>query len=267
MSELQVFNNAEFGSVRSLTVNGEPYFVGKDVAEALGYSDLNKAIAMHVDEEDKLNDKTSSSLGQRGGWLINESGLYSLILSSKLPSAKRFKRWVTSEVLPAIRKHGVFAMDDIVNNTDALIEALQAFKAERLARIEAEAQSAVKSQQIAEMQPKVSYYNIVLQTPDVVPITVIAKDYGWSGKRMNKYLHEEGIQFREPNGIWLLYQKYADKGYTKTKTSTYEDSVGIEHSAVHTYWTQEGRLFIYDLLKSRGILPLIEMEGEGDDGQ
>ena len=267
MSELQVFNNAEFGSVRSLTVNGEPYFVGKDVAEALGYSDLNKAIAMHVDEEDKLNDKTSSSLGQRGGWLINESGLYSLILSSKLPSARRFKRWVTSEVLPAIRKHGVFAMDDIVNNTDALIEALQAFKAERLARIEAEAQSAVKSQQIAEMQPKVSYYNIVLQTPDVVPITVIAKDYGWSGKRMNKYLHEEGIQFREPNGIWLLYQKYADKGYTKTKTSTYEDSVGIEHSAVHTYWTQEGRLFIYDLLKSRGILPLIEMEGEGDDGQ
>ena len=267
MSELQVFNNVEFGSVRSLTVNGEPYFVGKDVAEALGYSDLNKAIAMHVDEEDKLNDKTSSSLGQRGGWLINESGLYSLILSSKLPSARRFKRWVTSEVLPAIRKHGVFAMDDIVNNTDALIEALQAFKAERLARIEAEAQSAVKSQQIAEMQPKVSYYNIVLQTPDVVPITVIAKDYGWSGKRMNKYLHEEGIQFREPNGIWLLYQKYADKGYTKTKTSTYEDSVGIEHSAVHTYWTQEGRLFIYDLLKSRGILPLIEMEGEGDDGQ
>ena len=117
------------------------------------------------------------------------------------------------------------------------------------------------------MQPKVSYYNIVLQTPDVVPITVIAKDYGWSGKRMNKYLHEEGIQFREPNGIWLLYQKYADKGYTKTKTSTYEDSVGIEHSAVHTYWTQEGRLFIYDLLKSRGILPLIEMEGENNDGQ
>ena len=146
MSELQVFNNAEFGSVRSLTVNGEPYFVGKDVAEALGYSDLNKAIAMHVDEEDKLNDKTSSSLGQRGGWLINESGLYSLILSSKLPSARRFKRWVTSEVLPAIRKHAVFAMDDIVNNTDALIEALKAFKAERLARIEAEAQSAVKSQ-------------------------------------------------------------------------------------------------------------------------
>lgn len=267
MSELQVFNNAEFGSVRSLMVNGEPYFVGKDVAEALGYSDLNKAVAMHVDDEDKLNDKTALSLGQRGGWLINESGLYSLILSSKLPSAKRFKRWVTSEVLPAIRKHGVFAMDDIMSNTDALIAALQAFKEERIARIEAETQCAVKSQQIAEMQPKVSYYNIVLQTPDVVPITVIAKDYGWSGKKMNKYLHEEGIQFRQPNGIWLLYQKYADKGYTKTKTSTYEDSVGVEHSAVHTYWTQEGRLFIYDLLKSRGILPLIEKEGGADDGE
>ena len=105
--ELQIFQNAEFGSVRSTMIGGEPFFVGKDVAEILGYADPNKAIAMHVDEEDKLNDKTASSLGQRGGWLINESGLYSLILSSKLPAAKRFKRWVTSEVLPAIRRHGL----------------------------------------------------------------------------------------------------------------------------------------------------------------
>ena len=114
--ELQIFQNAEFGSVRSTMIGGEPFFVGKDVAEILGYADPNKAIAMHVDEEDKLNDKTASSLGQRGGWLINESGLYSLILSSKLPAAKRFKRWVTSEVLPAIRRHGLYAVDDMLNN-------------------------------------------------------------------------------------------------------------------------------------------------------
>ena len=260
MGELQVFNNAEFGSVRSLMVNGEPYFVGKDVAEALGYADLNKAVAMHVDEEDKLNDKTSSSLGQRGGWLINESGLYSLILSSKLPSAKRFKRWVTSEVLPAIRKHGVFAMDDIVNNTDALIEALQAFKAERLQRMALEEENAVQRQQLSELKPKASYYDVVLNSPDLVSVTEIAKDYGKSAQWLNEILHDKGVQFKQGNKIWILYQKYAEKGYTSTKTHTYPDSNGEIHTKVHTYWTQKGRLFIYDLLKGDGILPTMERE-------
>ena len=137
--ELQVFKNAEFGSVRSTMVNGEPYFVGKDVAEILGYVNASKALADHVDDDDKLNNDSLSSLGQRGGWLINESGLYSLILSSKLPAAKRFKRWVTSEVLPAIRRHGLYAVDDMLNNPDALIEALQAYKAERMQRLALEA--------------------------------------------------------------------------------------------------------------------------------
>lgn len=105
MGQLKIFENEEFGQIRTVMRDGEVWFVGKDVAEILGYVDPNKAIAMHVDEEDKLNDKMASSLGQRGGWLINESGLYGLILSSKLPSARKFKHWVTSEVLPAIRKN------------------------------------------------------------------------------------------------------------------------------------------------------------------
>ena len=105
--ELQIFSKPEFGSIRTLEINGEPWFVGKDVAEVLGYTNPSKALIDHVDDEDKLNNETLSSLGQRGGWLINESGLYSLILSSKLPTAKEFKRWVTSEVLPSIRKHGL----------------------------------------------------------------------------------------------------------------------------------------------------------------
>ena len=153
MSELQVFNNAEFGSVRSLMVNGESYFVGKDVAEILGYSNTRDALAKHVDEEDRTDGVAiRDSIGrEQMPVLINESGLYSLILSSKLPSAKRFKRWVTSEVLPAIRKHGVFVMDDIVNNTDALIEALQAFKAERLQRMALEEENAVQKQQLVEI--------------------------------------------------------------------------------------------------------------------
>ena len=108
MNELQVFNNDEFGSIRTVTIENEPWFVGKDVAEVLGYTNPSKALADHVDTEDKLNNETLLSLGQRGGWLINESGLYALIMSSKLPSAKKFKRWVTSEVLPSIRKTGSY---------------------------------------------------------------------------------------------------------------------------------------------------------------
>ena len=121
MNNLQIFKNEEFGEIRTVTIDGEPWFVGKDVAESLGYADPNKAIAMHVDEEDKLNDKTASSLGQRGGWLINESGLYSLILSSKLKSAKRFKHWVTSEVLPSIRKTGQYQMPNLSKEMQAIV--------------------------------------------------------------------------------------------------------------------------------------------------
>lgn len=170
MSELQVFNNAEFGSGRSLMVNGEQYFVGKDIAEILGYSNSRKALLDHVDEDDKTDGVTiRDSIGrEQTPVLINESGLYSIILRSQLPSAKRFKRWVTSEVLPAIRKHGVFVMDDIMNNTDALIEALQAFKAERLQRIALEEENAVQKQQLTEMKPKASYYDTVLNCRDVV---------------------------------------------------------------------------------------------------
>ena len=107
-NELQIFKNEQFGEVRVVEQNGEPWFVGKDVAEILGYQNASKALSDHVDEDDKLNNESLSSLGQRGGWLINESGLYSLILSSKLPQAKQFKRWVTSEVLPSIRKQGYY---------------------------------------------------------------------------------------------------------------------------------------------------------------
>lgn len=259
--ELQVFKNAEFGSVRSTMVNGEPYFVGKDVAEILGYERTTKAIRDHVDDEDVDEIPIQDSIGRMQNTpIINESGLYSLILSSKLPAAKRFKRWVTSEVLPAIRRHGLYAVDDMLNNPDALIEALQAYKAERMQRLALEAENAVQKQQLIEMQPKASYYDVVLNSPDLVSITEIAKDYGWSGRRMNEHLHGKGIQFKQGDRIWILYQKYAEKGYTSTKTHTYPATDGTIHTKVHTYWTQKGRLFIYDLLKADGILPLIEQE-------
>ena len=260
MNELQIYKNAELGSVRAVAIGGEVYFVGKDVAEILGYANPSKALSDHVDDEDKLNNESLSSLGQRGGWLINESGLYSLILSSKLPSARKFKRWVTSEVLPSIRRHGMYATDDLIANPDLAIAAFTALKQERERTRQLSETIAVQNQQIAEMQPKVSYYDIVLQCRDVLPIRVIAKDYGWSANKMNKYLHEKGVQFKQGNKVWLLYQKYANKGYTSTKTHVFESMNGENHTSVHTYWTQAGRLFIYSLMKTDGYLPLIEQE-------
>ena len=258
--ELQVFSNAEFGSVRSIMVNDEPYFVGKDVAEILGYSRTADAIKVHVDKEDKGVCEMQTPGGVQNVTIINESGLYSLILSSKMPNAKKFKRWVTSEVLPAIRKHGVFAVDTMLNDPDAMIAALQAYKEERQRRLLLESENAVQKQQLLEMKPKVSYYDVVINSPDLISITEIAKDYGWSAKHMNGYLHSKGIQYKQGDRIWILYQKYAEQGLTSTKTHAYLTGDGNTHTKVQTYWTQKGRLFIYDLLKKDGILPLIEKE-------
>ena len=260
MSELQIFKNAEFGSIRTLTINGEPYFVGRDVAEILGYSNSRKALADHVDEEDKGVTKCDTLGGTQEMTVINESGLYSLIFGSKLPTARRFKRWVTSEVLPTIRRHGVYAVDEVLANPDTLIEALLQLKAEREINQALKETVAVQNQQIVEMKPKASYYDVVLNCKDLVAISVIAKDYGWSANRMNQYLHQMGVQYKQGNKIWLLYQKYAEMGYTNTKTHSYPGNYGTMHTAVHTYWTQQGRLFIYELLKSDGILPTMEQE-------
>lgn len=255
--EIQVFRNAKLGEVRATVIDGEVMFVGKDVAEILGYQNGSKALADHVDEEDKLNNDSLLSLGQRGGWLINESGLYSLILSSKMPNAKKFKRWVTAEVLPAIRKHGVYAVDEVLQNPDVLIQALTELKKEREEKAKLKETVAVQNQQITEMTPKACYYDVVLNCKDVISTTEIAKDYGWSAKKMNAYLHEKKIQFKQGK-IWLLYQKYSEQGLTSTKTSVYNGSDGLSHSSIHTYWTQKGRLFIYELLKKDGILPIME---------
>lgn len=254
MNELQVFKNAEFGSVRTTIINGEVFFVGKDVADILGYSNPQKALRDHVDEEDKtLNE--SFTVNGTTVILINESGLYSLILRSQLPKTNQFKRWVTSEVLPAIRKHGVYAINEILDNPDLAISALIKLKEERKRIQELELTTAIQNQQIAELKPKASYYDLILQNKDTLSITQIAKDYGMSGRRLNELLKALGVQYRFRK-TWLLYQQYADCGYTQSKTF----AIDAENSVMHTYWTQKGRLFLYDLLKREGILPLIEQE-------
>lgn len=255
MNELQVFKNAEFGSVRTTVIDGEPFFVGKDVAEILGYSNSRDAISKHVDEEDKGVAKCDTLGGMQELTLINESGLYSLILRSQLPKARQFKRWVTAEILPAIRRHGMYAIDEILENPDLAIEALTQLKEERRKRKALELTAAVQKQQIAELSPKASYYDLILQNRNTVPVTQIAKDYGMSGRKFNELLHDLGVQYRFRK-TWLLYQHYADLGYTQSKTF----AIDAEKSVMHTYWAQKGRLFLYDLLKGEGILPLIEQE-------
>lgn len=232
MNEIMaIWTNEEFGDVRSVEIDGDPWFVGKDVAAALGYSNTKDALGRHVDPEDKRGSRFTTPSGEQEMTIINESGLYSLVMSSKLPGAKKFKRWITSEVIPSIRKHGAYmtpeTVEELLMNPDTMIELLQRLKEEQVRRKELETVVSVKDQQIAEMTPKAGYYDLILMNKDVMPISKIAKDYGMSAQRMNILLHEMGEQ----------------------------------HTRVRTCWTQKGRLFIYDLLKNKyGILPLIERE-------
>ncbi|MGX7105590.1 phage antirepressor [Globicatella sanguinis] len=247
--ELQIFKNTEFGEVRTVLIDNEPYFVGKDVVEVLGYEIPTKAVKDHVDQEDKDEVPIQDSIGRfQKTPIINESGLYSLILKSKLPNAKQFKRWVTSEVLPTIRKHRVYATDELLDNPDFLIDALQKLKAEREQRLIAE-------QRVFELQPKASYYDVILQSKSLVSISKIAKDYGLSGTKLNQLLNDWGIQNKQ-GGTWLLYQKYAPLGYTQSQTVEYN---GGEGSRLHTKWTQKGRLFLHNLLTNHGYVPMVEM--------
>lgn len=262
MNEIFNFYGQE---VRTVTINGEPYFVGKDVADILAYKEANKAIARHVDEDDRTKHPITDNLGRtQETYIINESGVYNLIFGAAKQSAnaeikkkaKDFKRWVTSEVLPTIRKHGMYAVDDLLDNPDMAIAAFQRLKEERQLRLQAQEEVAQKNQIIQELQPKATYYDLILQSESLVAISMIAKDYGMSPQKLNNLLHELKVQFKQ-GSTWLLYQKYADKGYTQSKTHT----IDAERSKMHTYWTQKGRLFIYDLLKNKkGILPKIEQE-------
>jgi prophage antirepressor-like protein len=253
--------NYESSEVRTIQKNGEPWWVLADVCKVLDLSNPSK-VADRLEPDEKAN----FELGLRGGATncINESGLYAVILRSDKPQAKPFRKWVTNEVLPSIRKHGAYMTDQTLERAltspDFLIELATQLKAEQAQRKQLETTVAVQNQQIAELQPKASYYDVVLNCKDLISIGKIAKDYGWSAQKLNEYLHKHGVQYKQGK-TWLLYQKYAGMGYTSTKTHTYHGDDGREHAAEpHTYWTQKGRLFIYDLLKSDGVFPLIERE-------
>ena len=252
-SKLQVFNNDEF-ELQAITIDGEPWFIGSKVAKLLGYSNPQKAIRDHIDDEDKLTERIVMSGQGRNVYIINESGLYSLILSSKLDSAKRFKRWVTKEVLPQIRKTGAYKLPEIeyAESLRMLADKIEENEALKL-------DNKIKQQQIMEMKPKVDYCDKILSSKSLVTITQIAKDYGLSGKALNQILHELNIQYKQSNQ-WLLYHQYQNKGYTSSETIEIPRNDGNVLVKMNTKWTQKGRLFLYERLKKKGYLPLIEQD-------
>jgi prophage antirepressor-like protein len=262
-NQLQLFSNTEFGEIRVIEVDGKSYAVGIDVARALDYAKPSQAVIDHCKGIRKLGIPSAGGLQETN--IVTEGDIYRLIIKaadqSRNPDIKakaaRFERWVFDEVLPSIRKHGMYAADELLANPDLFIRALQALKAERAKAAALAERAAVQEQQISEMKPKAGYYDVVLACKNAVPMRVIAKDYGWSAQRMNAFLHDHGIQYKQ-GGVWLLYQNHAANGYTDTKTHVHQGAGGEMKSTIHTYWTQKGRLFIYEKMKSVGNLPLIE---------
>lgn len=267
MSGIQIFENPAFGEVRALNIDGEPWFVGRDVAAALGYSDEKSAVRDHVDSEDKRvmqkGQIASLDIPNRGLTIINESGLYSLILSSKLESAKAFKRWVTSEVLPSIRKTGgyvagqetmtdaelmasaVLAANRMIEQRDAKISALTADN-----RALSESNTALRKS-AAELKDAAEYAGQVLISSDTLTVTQIAADYDMSARQLNEILHEAKIQHKV-NGQWILYKEWMGHGLTESVTVPVVGKDGRRGSKMSTRWTQLGRRLISMVLRRRG---------------
>ena len=254
------FHHEMFGDIRAIEKDGEPWFVGKDVAVALGYSNARDALAKHVDNEDKeiLTSQNATleklSIPNRGLTIINESGLYSLVLSSKLPQAKVFKHWVTAEVLPSIRRHGAYAtaptIEKIIASPEFGIALLKSLQQEQNMRREAE-------QRVRKLQPLADYTALILACPETVSVSQVAQDYGMSAVAFNRILNRAGIQY-SVGGQWVLYAAYKDRGLVQSYTFNYRHNDGTDGCRMYTRWTQRGRLFLYDILKKIGIIPMIE---------
>lgn len=253
MNEIRVFEHEKFGKVRAVVIDGKPWFVAKDVAVILGYNNPRDAVRNHVYDDDKGVEKIDTPGGKQKFTIVNESGIYSLIFGSRKTDAKEFKHWVTSEILPSVRKYGFYATDDVLeqflNDPDMAIGVFSKLKEERekVRRLECENK---------ELSEKCSYLDLITRSPDAVPITVIAKDYDMSACEMNQTLHHLGVQYKMKCGTWVLYQEHVGNGYTRSKTFVCDEK--SFSSSVHTYWTQKGRKFIYEKLRKNGILPLCE---------
>ena len=258
MNDVQVFKNSEFGDIRVLEEDGKILFCGSDVAKALGYANVRDAVARHcryVVKRDVPHPQSADKAIEMS--FISEGDMYRLICSSKLPSAEKFESWVFDEVLPTIRKTGSYGLD--VPNFKDPVAAARAWADAMEAKIALEGINKEQQLLIEEMKPKVYYTDTILQSNSLVQTTQIAKDYGMSARAFNKKLHELGVQYNT-GSQWVLYQKYQDAGYAHSYTYEYTRPDGSHGTKMHLKWTQKGRLFLYNLLKDAGVLPVMEWE-------
>ena len=256
MNELQIFKSPEFGEIRTVTRDGQPWFVAADVCRAL---EIDPTATRRLDDDEKITLRLMQGESNRTSEtnVVNEAGLYALVLGSRKPEAKSFKRWITHDVIPSIRKHGMYAVDDLLSNPELAIKAFTALKEEREKNLRLQTENAKQKQIIGEQKPQAAYPDIILNNRGVVTITQIAKDYGMSGRQLNRIMADFGVQYKQSKQ-WLLYSKYHGCGYTHSQTIDITRSDGRGDIVMETKWTQKGRLFIYELLKKHGILPLIE---------
>ena len=250
MNELKIFKNEEFGEVRTVEIGGEPWFVGKDVAEVLGYAKPLNALSTHIDEDDSLKQGLTDSMGRiQETILINESGLYSLILSSKLPTAKAFKRWVTSEVLPSIRKHGLYAKEELLDNPDIAIAAFKALKEEREARKALEAEN-------KQMQPLALFAKSVSASDTSILIGDLAKllkqnGYDTGQKRLFEELRQRGFLMKSGSSKNLPTQKSMELGLFEVKESTINNPDGSVRVTKTTKVTGKGQVYFVNKFLTR----------------
>jgi prophage antirepressor len=245
LNELKIFKNEAFGEIRTIKVNSEPWFVAKDVAEVLGYSNPRKAIGDHVDNEDKGVTKCDTLGGSQELTVINESGLYSLILSSKLPNAKAFKKWVTSEVLPSIRKHGLYATDELLDNPDLIIQMASKLKEEREAREVLEAENDI-------MKPKALFADAVSASHTSILVGDLAKLLRQNGidigaHRLFEKLREKGFLMKSGSSKNMPTQSSMDRGLFEIKEGSYINSDGVNVVTKTTKVTGKGQVYFVNL--------------------
>lgn len=275
-NQIQVFNSPQFGDVRIvLGEDNEPRFCLKDVCNVLGLQ--NSAVMRRLDKGVTTNHPLLTSGGNQMVTFVNEDGLYDVILDSRKPEAKAFRKWVTSDVLPSIRKNGAYmtdnALEQALTDPDFGIRLLTNLKKEKemrkvleLKNQEQQALLIQKDERIEELDKEnkklaesSEYCRKVLQADSLVPITQIAQDYGTTANAMNEYLHQNGIQYKKNDkGPWIIYAQFIANGYVHSETFLYTDSKGIDHVKNNTKWTQKGRLFLYKWFKKRNILPVTE---------
>lgn len=251
--EVQVFDN-----LKVKEENGQVLFDAESAAIGLGISDIAKSgntVARWARVNKYLGIATCGD-GVKRGDFITEPQFYKLAIKANNETAEKFQDWVTSEVLPAIRKHGAYMTDktieDVLTNPDTIIRLATDLKNERKEKL-------MLAQQVTELKPKADYTDLILSNKTLVTITFIAKDYGMSGLAMNKLLHDLGVQYSQ-SGVWLLYAKHQTKGWTQSETTEVVRKDGSKKLVMNTKWTQKGRLGLYELLKDNGYLPLIEQD-------